>query len=262
MNADLVPLIFLVIGLALAVGGIYWLQRTRQFVAGATQTTGQIVSVAAPPSRTYHPTNRTWAPVIRFRDAVGREVTFTSNFSTSGMQSRIGERVPVLYDPQDSSQAQMGGGFPLYAGPAIVLVIGLGFSAFGLGFLANTGKLFARLAQATAPRGDAGLLAGHWANVDPRTSSITRVDISGGGVRIWGRCHPQDCDWGAPASYDRVDGAVGTMTLSWDHKFARRSQQLALLPDGRLQVTTQTHFVDRSGRADREMTDYFARAAK
>src|SRR5258708_15574979 len=134
-------------------------------------------------------------------------------------------------------------------GPAVVLVIGIVFAI--VGFSAGGLKMPSFF---QGPRGDAGKLAGEWTNIEPRTAGITRVQIGGGGVRMWGRCQPTECDWGAPASYDRVDGANGSMVLSWDHKFARRSQDLMLLGDGRLQVVTRTHYVDRSGRPDRDST--------
>src|SRR5262245_12737648 len=121
MSGDFVPLIFLVIGLALAVGGIYWFTRTRDFVARATRTAGRITAVEERTSSS-DSNVRTWAPVIRFKDLVGREVTFTSSFASTGMQRRVGESVPVLYDPADPSGAQMGGNAPLYLGPVILLV--------------------------------------------------------------------------------------------------------------------------------------------
>jgi len=252
----MIELIFLVLGLALALAGIYWLTSTREFVAKAAATTGLIVSVEERTSTSDDRTVRTYAPVIRFKDAVGREVTFTSNFSATGMQRRVGQSVPVLYDPHNSAQARMGGGAPLYLGPAVLLVIGLAFAGFGGGstvMKALSGSL-------NKPRGDVGALAGNWVNVDAQTSHITRVTIAARGVSVWGKCHPYDCDWGMPASYDSIDGANGTMSVTWAPSFARKNQQLTLLPDGRLKVVTFTHFVDRSKRQDRENTDYFARA--
>lgn len=42
-------------------------------------------------------------------------------------------------------------------------------------------------------------LAGEWVNIDPETDTLTRIHLSIQGrlvkVRIWGRCHPDDCDW-------------------------------------------------------------------
>jgi hypothetical protein len=68
-------------------------------------------------------------------------------------------------------------------------------------------------APVVSPRGDAGSLPGLWRNHDPNTGGITRVDLSQSGsavqIRMWGRCHPADCDWGQPAAYDASRVAAG-----------------------------------------------------
>lgn len=42
--------------------------------------------------------------------------------------------------------------------------------------------------------------SGKWMNVDPNTSGITTISIQMNSadvmVQAWGKCHPQDCDWG------------------------------------------------------------------
>jgi len=70
--------------------------------------------------------------------------------------------------------------------------------------------------------------AGNWANKDPDTRSITRLEIEQSGNRIsvhaWGSCTPRDCDWGVEKG--TVSGQ--TARLVWDQGFVVRTMQLTL----------------------------------
>jgi hypothetical protein len=138
-------------------------------------------------------------------------------------------------------------------GPAIVLVVGLGFATLG------------GLGMGIVGRGSVGTLGGIWANENERTSGITRVEIRsrwpGIEVKMWGRCQPTDCDWGSPYSYDRSAVARGEMSLVWRPGFAVKNQELKRLPDGRLEIVTHTHFTDNSRRRDYDSKDYFRQVA-
>ena len=114
-------------------------------------------------------------------------------------------------------------------------------------------------AVASGP-GSHSVFEGTWKNDDEKTGSITRAEIrprgSGFEVSMWGRCHPTDCDWGKPHSYDFSSMAGGPMKLEWRPGFAVKKQELTLLPEGRMEVVTRTHFTDRSGRKDYEIRDF------
>lgn len=101
---------------------------------------------------------------------------------------------------------------------------------------------------------------GFWVNKNTSKPSITKVDIDKVGnimlVRIWGKCHPTDCDWGIETT-DISDASDGTLNLVWDQGFAIKTQELILLSDERLKVKTFCHFTDNSGRTDYKSTEYF-----
>lgn len=103
----------------------------------------------------------------------------------------------------------------------------------------------------------ASSFAGQWTNKDFKTRNITRVHIQLSGDKImvheWGRCHPTECNWGETTG--TLKGK--TLFVRWDQKFAIRTQELTLLLDGTLQVTTHTHYVDKSGRKDSVLKDIF-----
>ena len=103
---------------------------------------------------------------------------------------------------------------------------------------------------------------GSWRN-EAASPGITRIVIKPASrrepldIRMWGRCHPQDCDWGHPHSIDYGKAAAGRVDLVWRPGFAERSQSMARLADGRLQVVTHTRFTDRSKRRDYTTTEFF-----
>jgi len=105
------------------------------------------------------------------------------------------------------------------------------------------------------------LFVGSWANEEPVTEGIARIEIyvdSGAiFVHVWGACRPTDCDWGEVTT-PITNANDGTISLIWDHGFATADQEITLLPDGRLEVVSRVHFTDNSGRADRLTTDYLS----
>jgi hypothetical protein len=101
---------------------------------------------------------------------------------------------------------------------------------------------------------------GIWNNEDVNTRSWTKLELRANVenmfVQIWGACQPSDCDdgeWATPLS-DALDGAI---LLKADHRFAIRYLTLRLAANRRMQVRTQTHYVDGSGRPDDDRKDTF-----
>ncbi|MEI8102435.1 MAG: caspase domain-containing protein [Chlorobium sp.] len=102
---------------------------------------------------------------------------------------------------------------------------------------------------------------GRWTNENPNTSGITRVEIESRlgkvSVHMWGKCHPNDCDWGTTNSIE--DNNDGILAVTWTMKFKTDKQQLSILENGNLRVSGRTHFTDNSGRPDYDSTHYFKR---
>lgn len=86
---------------------------------------------------------------------------------------------------------------------------------------------------------------GYWANEDKDTNSITKVDIAKVGndivVHMWGKCHPDDCDWGISTT-DISDASDGILNLTWIFNFKIETQELSVLSDGRLRVISFEKF--------------------
>lgn len=89
---------------------------------------------------------------------------------------------------------------------------------------------------------------GDWCNRDFNTREVTRVHIylRGGNVMVhmWGRCHPNECDWGeTTASF--APGDKRTLLVKWDQGFATSTQRLTLQPDGSLQLSGERSYRDK-----------------
>ncbi len=136
--------------------------------------------------------------------------------------------------------------------------------AVGAGTIYGAWRLYKRYMPVVALKPasrDAGPFAGKWSNADQGTG-ITRIEIGAGftglNVKMWSKCEPQDCDWGKPTSYDNGNAAKGALSVVWDDGSLRRTQQLSLLPDGRLRL--QTRILDHASKQQTEKIEYFARA--
>ncbi len=121
---------------------------------------------------------------------------------------------------------------------ATALVLGLAGSA-----LANTGQFI-----------------GDWVNVDSNTGGITRVVVTPAGpnrvrVQVFGKCHPNDCDWGTVAGKGYANSAssndIRTVTAEFSTGFGKTLVILRPISGG-LSYSALTDFTDNSGRKDYE----------
>ena len=113
------------------------------------------------------------------------------------------------------------------------------------------------------------LQSGRYVNTDAATRSITTVDldfvcgaayrdngdgtgtlIHGGDphwtVRLWGSCHPSDCDWGETRAQEAA--GRGSLLGAYDQGFARRD--VTVVPEGAhvLVIVSSTYTDGRAAR--------------
>jgi hypothetical protein len=119
---------------------------------------------------------------------------------------------------------------------------------------------------------------GSWRNLDASTRSVTRVRVNNvcsdlrlcdqngvctwnGGyfVRVFGKCHPYDCDWGEVKATPMSDGWIlATYTRSWATKYVWL-KTYGSGPLVRLRVYVRTDFTDADGRTDYTTDEWFVR---
>ena len=118
----------------------------------------------------------------------------------------------------------------------------------------------------------ASYYAGAWANTDPETRGITRLNIRVDGpnlfVKAWGKCHPTDCEWPeVPATaYSENVSTSATADIRRIQALFKTSFDKSMMtirpkdPDG-LGVEILTHFTDNSGRANYSESHQFRRGS-
>ena len=127
---------FLAVGaLFLIIALLLW-NKTRSFLARAQQTTGTVVELRE--VRDNDGGSSTWKPVVTFAAGNGRDITFAASFSSKPAPYDVGERVEVLYLPDDPQEARIKGFSSLWLGPSILGGMGLVFAGIGAGILMGT----------------------------------------------------------------------------------------------------------------------------
>lgn len=114
----------------------------------------------------------------------------------------------------------------------------------------------------TSPDAESNLsyFAGSWANVDPSTNGITRIQIRVSGsstyVHAWAKCRPTDCDWGevkaegyASNVGSRTTPGIRLVSAEFKNNVRRTAVSIHPAPNDRIRVEAQIDFVDQSGRA-------------
>jgi len=133
-------------------------------------------------------------------------------------------------------------------------------AAFALIFLLYQSLSFAAISQFT----------GDWKNTDPNTRGITTLIITGNGndlrIHAWGKCHPQDCDWGEVDAYayaPNVSAPIDPTAQAVSAVFTTGFSQTLLIitPAGKNVIRAQvyTRFTDNSNRNNYTATYSFKR---
>jgi hypothetical protein len=134
----LVPLGLGLVGCLFLVIGIVHFRREHAFARGAIGAQGVVIGF-----QRRRNTNRTVGgneshyldfPVVRNTTRQGQEVQFESPIGTSPRLQREGQQVPVLYSPENPTDARLASGCMRYGLPLGLIVVGLGMVLFATVF--------------------------------------------------------------------------------------------------------------------------------
>jgi hypothetical protein len=121
-----VKLIFLFIGTGLLVGAYFLYQSTASFIEGAEEAPGTVINLSRSGSD-----EPTYYPEVEFKTREGQEVVFFSSTGSNPASYSVGEKVVVLYEPENPTNAEIKSFFSLWAGALIVGGIGVVFFLVG-----------------------------------------------------------------------------------------------------------------------------------
>ncbi len=112
--------------LLLLIAGILYF-REQAFLGSAETATGTVSTFDVSNSED----STTYCPVIAFRTKRGEAVEYHANVCSSPPSFDVGEKVEVVYDPENIKHVQMNGFWSKYVGVFVLAVIGLPFFLLG-----------------------------------------------------------------------------------------------------------------------------------
>lgn len=123
-------LAFLGVGVLCGAIAVFFLVRTRRFLAGAVDAQGTVISMVASSGSEG---GTVYSPVVQFRAQDGQTVTFTDSVASSPPSHQAGDVITVKYSPGDPQSARIGTGFRLWFVPVLLGGLGAIFLAVGGG---------------------------------------------------------------------------------------------------------------------------------
>lgn len=123
-------LAFLGVGVLCGAIAVFFLVRTRRFLAGAVDAQGTVISMVASSGSEG---GTVYSPVVQFRAQDGQTVTFTDSVASSPPSHQAGDVITVKYSPGDPQNARIGTGFRLWFVPVLLGGLGAIFLAVGGG---------------------------------------------------------------------------------------------------------------------------------
>jgi hypothetical protein len=135
----LIGSIFTVVGLGLLIACSIVTLKSQKFIKEAMRAPGEVVSMSAhtstSSSKSGSRTSTTYAPVVHFTTAEGKEITFTSGVSSSPPAFDTGDQVTVLYMRDDPNHAEVDSFMALWFASLITGGIGTVFTGIGTTFV-------------------------------------------------------------------------------------------------------------------------------
>ena len=129
----LVGLLFVLIGVAVLIGGIVAAVKQARKSARGVAATGTVVDLAR---RVFNPGSAgVYCPVIDFTTVTGQPVRFESQFGKMPASHRVGQTVAVRYDPADPQKAEVDSATANWFVPGCTIAMGLGFLVMGVVFV-------------------------------------------------------------------------------------------------------------------------------
>ncbi len=133
--------LFVLIGIAMLIGGVRMILRNYSFLKTAKEAQGIVtgfdvnVSTKKDP-KTYRTSSSTaYYPKIKFTDIKGRQIEFVSRYGSSDPGIVEGDSVSVLYDPEHPNDAKWNTKMAIWFGPIMLTGLGLILMIVGLIFL-------------------------------------------------------------------------------------------------------------------------------
>lgn len=129
----LIGALFVLIGVAVLIGGVIGAVKQARKSAQGTTATGRVVDLV---NRVFNPGSAgVYCPVVEFTTALGQPVRFESDLGTMPASHQVGQSIAVRYDPAEPQKAEVDSATSRWFVPGCTIIMGLGFLGMGLVFL-------------------------------------------------------------------------------------------------------------------------------
>lgn len=128
--------LFILVGMGLLIGAFLSYDDTNSFLEGAIRADGVIVKnlERKDVDTKSHRKSVTYFPVIHFVTPKGERIEFNSLVGSNPPRYSVGQRISVLYLPDNPYEARINDSFSIWGFTAIVGAIGGAFFIFGIAF--------------------------------------------------------------------------------------------------------------------------------
>lgn len=123
--------VFTIVGVGLLIGALFLYQSASAFLAKATTADGTVVDLV----RSRSSDSITYRPVVQFMNQKGEKIEFISSSGSNPPSYSKGEKVEVLYLPDEPQKAKINGFFSLWGAPVILGGLGGAFFLIGAGII-------------------------------------------------------------------------------------------------------------------------------
>ena len=127
----IIKYLFTLIGIGMFVGTFLLYKSTNAFLVEAIKADGTVVDLVQ--SRSGN--SFTYRPVIQFNNQNGEKIEFITSSGSNPPSHRKGEKVEVLYPPDEPQKARINTFFSLWGGSLILGILGVVFFLIGAGII-------------------------------------------------------------------------------------------------------------------------------
>lgn len=131
-----IGLLFVLIGFAVVISGIFAILKVRRQLAGSAKATGKVVSFG----RIQGQRGYLYCPQVEFQIPNGQTIRFQSETGSQPPAYQVGQQVEVVYQIANPSKAEIDSMTALWFAPGCMLLMGVlfmfvGIVLFGFGVL-------------------------------------------------------------------------------------------------------------------------------
>jgi Protein of unknown function (DUF3592) len=124
----LVGLLFILIGFAVVISGIFAMLKVRRQLAGSAKATGKVFGFG----RIQGKSGYLYCPQVEFQIPNEQTIKFQSETGSQPPAYNVGQQVEVVYQIANPNKAEIDSMMALWFAPGCMLLMGLGFLLMGI----------------------------------------------------------------------------------------------------------------------------------